>query len=170
MSNPVSCKSPIEGSQHPAPRRTGRTGVNPGSASPTRAAGRNPCHLQLDPPLKTSSRAGAGAGATPCFGEALLTAPGRTPKREAEVSSCVRAADEIILITFQKEEEKRGERKKKKEKKKRGKKKRKRGGRSLVEDLRRAFKAAELGLQARIKECPFVPTHLSLRHNKTNFF
>lgn len=68
VSNPVSCKSPIQGSrQEPAPRRTLRTGANPGSASPTRAVGRNPCHLQLDPPLKTSSRAAAGAGGATVF-------------------------------------------------------------------------------------------------------
>lgn len=68
VSNPVSCKSPIQGSrQDPAPRRTVRMGVNPGSASPTRAVGRNPCHLQLDLPLKTSSKAVPGAGGAVVF-------------------------------------------------------------------------------------------------------
>lgn len=33
-----------------------------------------------------------------------------------------------------------------------------------------AFKAVELGLHTRIKECPFVPTHLLLRHEELGFF
>lgn len=78
VSNPVSSKSPIQGSrQDPAPRRTVRTGVNPGSASPTRAVGRNPCHLQLDPPLKTSSRAVAGAGGAVVFRGGSADFPGQ---------------------------------------------------------------------------------------------
>lgn len=124
VSNPISCKSPIQGSrQDPAPCRTVKTGVNPGSASPTRAVGRNPCHLQLDLPLKTSSKAAIrGAGGAVVFRGGSADCPGqpRLPWERSwgEQLRKGRWWDYINYFSEGKE------------------KKRKKRGRSLVEDLR----------------------------------
>lgn len=157
VSNPISCKSPIQGSrQDPAPCRTVKTGVNPGSASPTRAVGRNPCHLQLDLPLKTSSKAAVpGAGGAVVFRGGSADFPGqpRLPWERSWGEQLRKGRWWDYINYFSGGKEKKGIK-----------------GVGVWWKTWEALKAAELGLQARIKECPFVPTHLPLRHDEPNFF